>query len=73
MRPLVNDIWFQWDDDLKGGGEDRRFFEFAKKAGYTCQVDRSCVVGHIPEDTPTSAADFMVWLQSSSFEGTGEQ
>lgn len=73
MRPLVNDIWFQWDDDLRGGGEDRRFFEFAKQAGYTPQVDRSCVVGHIPEDVATSAADFMAWDAVSTFNNTGEQ
>lgn len=73
MRPLVNDLWFLMDDDIKGGGEDRRFFEYAKQVGFTGYVDRSCVVGHLPGEVPTSAADFIAWCQSSTYENTGEQ
>jgi hypothetical protein len=73
MRPLVNDVWFQCDDDLAGGGEDRRFFEFAKQAGFDAFVDRSCIVGHLIGDIPTSSADFIAWDSVSVFHDTGEQ
>lgn len=72
MRPLVNDIWFQCDDDLAGGGEDRRFFTYALEAGYEAFVDRSCVVGHLARTTPTSSMDFIAWDSASTFMNTGE-
>lgn len=72
MRPLVNDQWFVMDDDLAGGGEDRRFCQFAKQAGYDLFIDRSCVVGHLVGDIETSSADFIAWDSVSTFLGTGE-
>jgi GT2 family glycosyltransferase len=73
MRPIVKDIWFEWDDNYNGGGEDRRFFENALKAGFRAYVDRSNVVGHLVGDIPTSAADFIAWDSVSQFNGTGER
>lgn len=72
MRAEVNDVWFQWDDDYKGGGEDRNFCQHALAAGYDTWVDRSCVVGHLAGDIPTSAADFFAWDYVSTINGTGE-
>ena len=73
MRPYVNDLWFVMDDELKGGGEDRRFFQNAKMAGFPAYVDRSCVVGHLANNIPTSVADFIAWDSASVFNNTGEQ
>jgi len=73
MRPYVNDLWFELDDELKGGGEDRRFFQNARMAGFPSFVDRSCVVGHLTGDIPTSVADFIAWDSASVFNNTGEQ
>jgi len=73
MRPYVADLWFEMDDELKGGGEDRRFFQNARMAGFIPYVDRSCVVGHLVGDVPTSAADFIAWDSASVFNNTGEQ
>ena len=72
MRPLVNDVWFQCDDDYAGGGEDRRFFQYAKEAGYEAFVDRSCVVGHLSRTAPASSMDFIAWDSASTFMNTGE-
>jgi hypothetical protein len=72
MREAVKDIWFEWDDDISGGGEDRRFFTNAKAAGFQAYVDRSCVVGHLSGDIPTGVFDFIGWDSISTFEGTGE-
>jgi hypothetical protein len=72
MRPLVNDVWFEYDDDLNGGGEDRRFFTNAALAGYPAFVDRSCVVGHIAGDVMVSAYDFVAWDSISAWTETGE-
>jgi len=73
MRPYVADLWFEMDDELKGGGEDRRFFQNAKMAGFPAYVDRSCVVGHLANNIPTSVADFIAWDSASVFNNTGEQ
>ena len=73
MRPYVADLWFELDDELKGGGEDRRFFQNAKMAGFPAYVDRSCVVGHLTGDIPTSVADFIAWDSASVFNNTGEK
>jgi hypothetical protein len=72
MRETVKDIWFQCDDDIAGGGEDRRFFTNAAQAGFPAFVDRSCVVGHIAGDAPQGAYEFIAWDSMSVFEGTGE-
>ena len=72
MRPLVKDLWFEWDDDLHGGGEDRRFFVNAKAAGFPAYVDRSCIVGHITGDVPTTAFDFIAWDSVSTYNNLGE-
>jgi len=72
MRPLVKDIWFEWDDDTNGGGEDRRFFINAKQSGFQAYVDRSCVVGHLRPNVVTSVADFVAWDSVSVYQGTGE-
>lgn len=72
MREAVQDKWFEWDDDYKGGGEDRKFFTAAKQAGHQAFVDRSCMIGHIVGEVPTSAADFIAWDSVSEFNGTGE-
>lgn len=72
MRPLCNDIWFQWDDDIHGGGEDRRFFEIAAAAGFEEYVDRSCVVGHLTGDVPASSWDFIAWDSIATWQNTGE-
>ncbi len=72
MREKVKDVWFQWDDDYKGGGEDRRFCQYAKAVGFETFVDRSCVVGHLVGDHPTSAADFFAWDYVSTILNTGE-
>lgn len=66
------DEWFVCDNELSGGGEDRRFYEYARAAGYPCWVDRSCIVGHIAGDIPTSSADFIAWDSVSTFVNTGE-
>jgi hypothetical protein len=67
------DNWFLWDDDYAGGGEDRRFFDLARRAGFPAFVDRSCVVGHLMGDIPTSSAEFIAWDSVSEFRGIGEQ
>lgn len=72
MRVLVEEKWFVCDDDVNGGGEDRRFFQYAKAAGYTGYVDRSCVCGHLIGDIPTSSADFIMWDSVSDWRDTGE-
>jgi len=72
MREAVNDIWFKWDDDYNGGGEDRYFCENARAAGFDPFVDRSCIVGHLAGDIPTSSGDFMAWDYVSTILGTGE-
>ena len=72
MSDECGDQWFVMDDDLKGGGEDRRFFDIAKRAGFQSYVDRSCVVGHLVGDIATSSADFIAWDSVSEFSGTGE-
>jgi hypothetical protein len=69
MREEVEDKWFIMDDEIRGGGEDRRFFEYARKAGYIGYVDRSCIAGHIIGDVPTGSLDFVMWTQSSTFKG----
>lgn len=72
MRKEVQDIWFKWDNDLTGGGEDRNFCEHAATAGFTTYVDRSCVVGHLVGDIPTSAAEFFAWDSVSTILHTDE-
>lgn len=72
MREEVKDIWFKWDDDYTGGGEDRNFCQHAKAAGYETFVDRSCVVGHLAGDIPTSTADFFTWDYVSYIQGVDE-
>jgi hypothetical protein len=69
MREEVKDLWFVWDDDYGGGGEDRNFFEHAKMAGFQAYVDRSVIVGHLIGDVPTGSMDFMMWTQSGTFKG----
>ena len=73
MRPYVNDLWFQMDSEITGGGEDRRFFQNAKMAGFPAYVDRSCVVGHLQNNIPTSVADFIAWDSASVFNDTGQK
>lgn len=72
MREFVHDNWFECDSEENGGGEDRRFFTYAKIAGFPAYVDRSCVAGHIAGDIPSSVADFIMWDSVSEFNGTGE-
>ena len=72
MRDEVQDVWFKWDDDYTGGGEDRNFCEHALKAGFETFVDRSCIVGHLVGDTPTSVADFAMWDYAATILNTGE-
>ena len=72
MKKLVGEEWFVCDDELAGGGEDRRFYEFAKLAGYDPKVDRSCIAGHVAGDIATSSADFIAWDSISTYQGTGE-
>lgn len=72
MREEVQDIWFKWDDDIRGGGEDRNFCEHAALQGYRTFVDRSCVVGHLAGDIPTSTADFFAWDYVSEILGTDQ-
>ena len=72
MREMVKDVWFLMDDDYTGGGEDRRFYEFAALAGFPAYQDRSAVVGHLVGDIPTSSADFIAWDSISVFHKTGE-
>lgn len=64
--------WFVVDNEVGGGGEDRRFYEYARQVGYEAFVDRSCVAGHIAGDIPTSSADFIAWDSISEFRDTGE-
>ena len=73
MRDEVQEKWFKMDDEIAGGGEDRRFFENARKAGYPGYVDRSCIAGHIIGDEPTGVADFIMWRQVSTFSGYGDK
>jgi hypothetical protein len=72
MKEFIHEDWFVWDDDVLGGGEDRRFFTYAKIAGFQGYVDRSCVAGHVAGDIPSSVADFIAWDSISTFNGTGE-
>jgi hypothetical protein len=72
MREEVQYQWFVWDDDYNGGGEDRNFFEHARAAGFPAYVDRSVIVGHLVGDVPTGSMDFMMWTQSSTFKGLGD-
>ena len=64
--------WFLCDNELSGGGEDRRFYEYARAVGHEGYVDRSCVAGHIAGDIPTSSLDFIAWDSVSDFHNTGE-
>ena len=73
MRAKCGSKWFLMDDAIAGGGEDRRFFEIAAKVGYQAYVDRSCVVGHLMNNIPTSSADFFAWDNVSVFHNTGER
>lgn len=71
--PYQNDgYWFVCDNELSGGGEDRRFHEYARASGYTPYVDRSCIAGHIAGDIATSSADFIAWDSVSEFMDTNE-
>ena len=72
MQPIVKDIWFEWDDVRKGGGEDRKFFQNAAAAGFPAYVDRSCVVGHVAGDYMTSSMDFIAWDAIAEYRDTGE-
>ena len=72
MREDVKEMWFKLDSETAGGGEDRNFFERARKVGHPGYVDRSCIAGHIIGDVPTGAADFMMWESCSVFKGSGE-
>lgn len=72
MREYLHEEWFVCDDEEKGGGEDRRFFTYAKIAGHQGYIDRSCIVGHVAGDIPSSVADFIAWDSVSVFNGTGE-
>ena len=72
MQEFIGNKWFKCDDPLAGGGEDRRFFEYAKLAGFPAYVDRSCIVGHVAGDIATSSADFIAWDSVSKFENTGQ-
>lgn len=67
MRERVQDMWFKWDDDLLGRGEDRNFFSNASEVGFQAYVDRSCIVGHLVGDIPMSSADFVAWCSATSF------
>lgn len=67
---IGRDEWFECDP--AGGGEDRRFYEYAREAGFPCWIDRSCIVGHVVGDVCTSAADFIAWDSVSTFQNTGE-
>ncbi len=69
---IGGDLWFECDSELTGGGEDRRFFEYARAVGFPCWVDRSCVAGHVAGDICTSSADFIAWDSVSTFQNTGE-
>jgi len=64
--------WFVCDNEATGGGEDRRFYEYARQVGYEAFVDRSCIAGHIAGDIAASSADFIGWDSISEFQGTGE-
>lgn len=72
MSKECGEEWFVCDDDEYGGGEDRRFFEIAGRAGFQGYVDRSCIVGHLTGDIPTSSAEFIAWNSISVFHDTGE-
>jgi hypothetical protein len=72
MKKEVRGKWFVWDDDVKGGGEDRRFCGNAKRVGYDTFVDRSCVAGHMAGDVPVSVMDFMAWDQVSQVFNTDQ-
>ena len=65
-------LWFVCDNELTGGGEDRRFYEYAKHVGYIPYVDRSCIAGHVAGDIPTSSLDFIAWDSVGDFLNTGE-
>jgi hypothetical protein len=68
----MDGYWFVCDNEATGGGEDRRFYEYARQVGYEGFVDRSCIAGHIAGDIPTSSADFIGWDSISDFTNTGE-
>jgi hypothetical protein len=68
----MDGYWFVCDNEVSGGGEDRRFYEYARKVGYEAFIDRSCVAGHVAGDIPTSSADFIAWDSVSEFMDTGE-
>jgi len=72
MKKECGEEWFVMDNDEFGGGEDRRFFEIAGRAGYQGYVDRSCIAGHLAGDIPTSSADFIAWNSISVFHNTGQ-
>lgn len=73
MREFVHDEWFVCDSEISGGGEDRRFFQYATLAGIDGYVDRSCIAGHIAGDIATGAADFIAWDSVSTWRNTGER
>jgi hypothetical protein len=72
MKKICGEQWFVCDSELGGGGEDRRFYEYARQAGYIPKIDRSCVAGHVAGDIATSSADFIAWDSISTWKETGE-
>ena len=72
MTEFCGEMWWQFDDEQAGGGEDRRFHETAKLAGYPGFVDRSVSAGHMAGDIATGSADFIAWDSISDFKDTGE-
>jgi len=72
MVEFVGDMWWEFDNEQNGGGEDRRFHENARLAGYPGFVDRSVGCGHMVGDIATGSLDFIAWDSISTFKDTGE-
>lgn len=72
MKEFVGEEWFVMDHEINGGGEDRRFFEYAKLSGVTGYVDRSVGAGHMVGDVATGPFDFIGWDSISDIYNTGE-
>lgn len=56
--------WFVYEYPI--GGEDRRFFEKAKAAGFQAHVDRSVIAGH--GTPPAGAMNWLAWDKSSTYQ-----
>ena len=70
LREPMAEQWFLVRET--GGGEDVRFFEYARAFGFIPYVDRSVICGHLFGIQPTGVMDFILWAKHPLFSGNNE-